>query len=209
MRQFVTPGEELPNDTQRNEYVMVSNGKAYSNILGFYDSDRKDIVPLEGLWKPRIGDSVIGVVERPTKPGIYNVKLTEFVQGLIITSKFDSGPSFEENDVIEATVADVERKRLAILERPRKLAVGQTIYVKPVRIPRIIGKSETMVSQISRLTGARIIIGRNGIIWLNGGNVALAIEAIKKVEREAHTSGLTEKIKSMLEAEVGLTSSHE
>ncbi|MCL5680172.1 MAG: hypothetical protein M1465_02440 [Candidatus Marsarchaeota archaeon] len=204
MRQFITPGEELPKEAKRNEYVAVYNGKAYSNIMGFYDTERKDIVPLEGMWKPRIGDSVIGVVERPTRAGIYNVMLTEFAQGLIITSKFDSGPSFAANDIIEATVADVERKRLAILERPRKLALGQTIYVKPVRIPRIIGKSETMVNQISRLTGSRIIIGRNGIIWLNGGDVALAIEAIKTVEREAHTSGLTERIKGMLEAEAGI-----
>ncbi len=201
MRQFVTPGEELPKDTRRNEYVMLQNGKAYSNILGFYDSDKKDVIPLEGMWKPRIGDNVIGVVEKPTKPGLYNVVLTEFVQGLIITSKFDSGPIFEANDIIEATVASVERKRLAILERPRKLALGQTLYVKPVRIPRIIGKSETMANQIARLTGSRIIIGRNGIIWINGGNTELAIKAIKTVESEAHTSGLTERIKSMLEAE--------
>ena len=201
MRQFVTPGEELPKDARRNEYVMLQNGKAYSNILGFYDSDKKDVIPLEGMWKPRIGDNVIGVVEKPSKPGLYNVALTEFVQGLIITSKFDSGPVFEANDIIEATVADVERKRLAILERPRKLALGQTLYVKPVRIPRIIGKSETMANQIARLTGSRIIIGRNGIIWINGGNTELAIKAIKTVESEAHTSGLTERIKSMLEAE--------
>ncbi|MCL4388153.1 hypothetical protein M1567_03310 [Candidatus Marsarchaeota archaeon] len=201
MRQFVTPGEELPKDTRRNEYVMLQNGKAYSNILGLYDSDKKDVIPLEGMWKPRIGDNVIGVVERPTKPGLYNVVLTEFVQGLIITSKFDSGPIFEANDIIEATVADVERKRLAILERPRKLALGQTLYVKPVRIPRIIGKSETMANQIARLTGSRIIIGRNGIIWINGGNTELAIKAIRTVETEAHTSGLTERIKAMLEEE--------
>ena len=104
MRQFVTPGEELPKDARRNEYVMLQNGKAYSNILGFYDSDKKDVIPLEGMWKPRIGDNVIGVVEKPSKPGLYNVALTEFVQGLIITSKFDSGPVFEANDIIEATV---------------------------------------------------------------------------------------------------------
>ena len=201
MRQFVTPGEELPKDTRRNEYVMLQDGKAYSNILGFYDSDKKDVIPLEGMWKPRIGDNVIGVVEKPNKPGLYNVVLTEFVQGLIITSKFDSGPIFEANDIIEATVADVERKRLAILERPRKLALGQTLYVKPVRIPRIIGNSETMANQIARLTGSRIIIGRNGIIWVNGGNTELAIKAIRTVESEAHTSGLTERIKAMLEAE--------
>ncbi|EQD65790.1 KH type 1 domain protein, partial [mine drainage metagenome] len=67
MRQFITPGEELPKEAKRNEYVAVYNGKAYSNIMGFYDTERKDIVPLEGMWKPRIGDSVIGVVERPTR----------------------------------------------------------------------------------------------------------------------------------------------
>ncbi|MCL4404870.1 MAG: KH domain-containing protein [Candidatus Marsarchaeota archaeon] len=201
MRQFVTPGEELPKETRRNEFVTFYSGKPYSNILGFYNEAKNEVVPLEGMWKPQVGDSVIGVIEKPSKPGIYNVVLSDFVQGLIIAGKYEDSYDFKANDLVEAVVASVERKRLAILERPRKLAIGHTIYVKPVRIPRIIGKGETMIGQISRLTGTRIIIGRNGIIWLSGGNMELALKAIKKVENEAHTSGLTERIKQMLEAE--------
>ncbi len=201
MRKLITPGEELPKEVKRNEYVVVSAGKAYSNILGFYDDERNVVVPLEGMWKPRIGDSVIGTVERPNKPGIYNVVLSDCVKGLIITSKFHEGDEFEANDIVEAVVSDVERKTTAILENPRKLALGSTIYVKPVRIPRVIGRSETMLNQISTLTGTHIVVGRNGLVWLNGGNKELAIKAIRIVEAEAHNSGLTERIKRMLEAE--------
>lgn len=202
MRQFVTPGEELPKEVRRGEYVMFSNSKAYSNILGFYDTDKETVVPLEGVWSPRVGDTIIGVVEKPTRPGIYNVVLSDFASGLIVVGKFDSGPEFEANDLIEAVVSSTERKKLAILENPRKLASGITITVKPVRIPRIIGRNETMIGQISRFTGTHIVIGRNGIIWLEGGDIKLAIKAIRTVESESGTSGLTERIKHMLENEL-------
>jgi exosome complex RNA-binding protein Rrp4 len=39
----------------------------------------------------------------------------------------------------------------------------------------------------------------NGLIWLKDGNIALATEALLKVEREAHLSGLTDTIKNFLE----------
>ncbi len=39
------------------------------------------------------------------------------------------------------------------------------------------------------------------MVWLKGGNIALATTAIRKIEDEAHTSGLTERIKNLLESQ--------
>ena len=39
----------------------------------------------------------------------------------------------------------------------------------------------------------------NGIIWLKGGDVELATKAIMRIQTEAHVSGLTDRIKEMLE----------
>ena len=64
----------------------------------------------------------------------------------------------------------------------------------------MIGKKNTMIDQIKALTKTDIIVGLNGVIWLRGGDIDLATDAIFKVEREAHTSGLTEVIKNYLES---------
>jgi exosome complex component RRP4 len=57
-----------------------------------------------------------------------------------------------------------------------------------------------MIDQIKSITKTDIVVGLNGMIWLRGGEAELATEAIFKVEREAHVSGLTESIRQYLEA---------
>jgi exosome complex RNA-binding protein Rrp4 len=44
-------------------------------------------------------------------------------------------------------------------------------------------------------------VGQNGVIWLDGEpeDVSLAVSAIRKVEDEAHTTGLTDKVRKFLE----------
>ncbi len=56
-----------------------------------------------------------------------------------------------------------------------------------------------MIRQIAEATGTHIVVGMNGLIWLKDGNITLATEALLKIEREAHLSGLTETIKNFLE----------
>jgi exosome complex component RRP4 len=72
---------------------------------------------------------------------------------------------------------------------------------KPTKVPRVIGKGNTMIDQIANLTKCRISVGMNGLVWLNDGDLRLAVSALRRIEREAHTSGLTEKIKKMLNGE--------
>lgn len=57
-----------------------------------------------------------------------------------------------------------------------------------------------MVSMIKEATGCDIVVGQNGIIWFSGepeGEV-LAVKAFKKIEEDAHLSGLTDKIAALL-----------
>ena len=82
---------------------------------------------------------------------------------------------------------------------PRVLKGGMILKIKPIKVPRVIGKKSTMVKQISDSTKSQIVVGVNGVIWIQGGNAALAIEAILRIEEEAHVGGLTERIKLMLE----------
>ena len=46
-----------------------------------------------------------------------------------------------------------------------------------------------------------VSVGQNGLIWVDGeaDDVKLALEGLQKIEAEAHTSGLTDRMKAWLE----------
>jgi exosome complex component RRP4 len=197
VKNIVVPGEMIAEQAVSLENAYVDNGRTYSKILGLYEQGSRLILPLEGAWRPRIGDMIIGVVTN-IKNSVYEVDLSFFIRSILIGSKYDSH-TYKLGDVLEATVRDVEDRRTIILEDPRILHGGSIIKVKASKVPRIIGKNDTMIGQISEATKTHVVIGMNGVVWLKGGNVELAADAIRKVEEEAHTSGLTERIKLMLE----------
>jgi len=79
------------------------------------------------------------------------------------------------------------------------------IDVTSSKVPRIIGKQGSMISLIKNATNCRIVVGQNGKVWISGddpGKEMIATEAILKIEQEAHTSGLTDKISAFLKENV-------
>jgi exosome complex component RRP4 len=58
-----------------------------------------------------------------------------------------------------------------------------------------------MISLIKRETGCHILLGQNGVVLISGKNLEdeqLAVIAIRKIENESHTSGLTDRVTEML-----------
>ena len=55
-----------------------------------------------------------------------------------------------------------------------------------------------MISLIKRQTGSNIVVGQNGIVWIQGGDENLATTVIKMVEMESHKEGLTDMIEKFL-----------
>jgi len=54
---------------------------------------------------------------------------------------------------------------------------------------------------VKKLTGCDIIVGKNGLIVINGPSPKsefAAMKAIEMIENEAHTSGLTERVEKYL-----------
>jgi exosome complex component RRP4 len=89
---------------------------------------------------------------------------------------------------------------------------GQTIEVTPTKIPRVIGKKGSMITTIKNETGCQIMIGQNGRIAITGKtpeDERLAIMAIRMIEQEAHTTGLTDRVTEMLRKEKGEKSNKE
>ncbi|MEM0504141.1 MAG: KH domain-containing protein, partial [Archaeoglobaceae archaeon] len=64
------------------------------------------------------------------------------------------------------------------------------------RVPRVIGKKGSMIKLIKSELDVQIVVGQNGLIWLNGDRkkVSLAEEVIYLIEEEAHTEGLTDRV---------------
>jgi exosome complex component RRP4 len=61
-----------------------------------------------------------------------------------------------------------------------------------------------MIKMLKTLTNCNIFVTQNGRIWIRGDNIAyerLLIDAIYKIEREAHTSGLTDRVQAYIENE--------
>ncbi len=197
MKEIVLPGDVVSDNPVRSPYTYIENGRTYSMVLGLCERNPLSIVPLESIWDPRIEDTVVGVVTS-VRNSVYEVDLRFHGRSIIIGGKFERF-SFKVGDVVEATIKDIEEKRTIILSYPKMLSGGTLISVKPAKIPRIIGRDNTMIRQIAESAGSNIVVGKNGLIWLKGGDIALATEVILRVQEEAHVSGLTERIKKMME----------
>jgi len=200
MKNIILPGALISETPIKMENTYLDNGKTFSKVIGLYDPEKKQIIPLEGNWLPKVNDIVVGIVTS-SKGSVYEVELFFFGRGLLIGGKFED-IKFKTGDVIEAKVKDIEDNKTVILWDARALRGGTLLSVKPTKVPRIVGRNNTMVEQIARITKSSIVVGTNGIIWLRGEFIGVATTAIKKIEREAHTEGLTDRIKNMLENEM-------
>jgi exosome complex RNA-binding protein Rrp4 len=196
MKQIVLPGDMILEKEERLPNTYTEDGKTYAYVSGLYDSATKRIVALEGNWTPRQGDVVIGIITNAGRKGMYSLDLSHFMTGMII-DKFTK-LELHKGEVVEAEVDRIENRRIVHLVRPRTLKDGVIITIGPTKVHRVIGKGNTMIKQICDATRSTIVVGENGMIWIKGGNVELATEAILEVERSAHISGLTEMIKNML-----------
>lgn len=195
MKKIVIPGEILADKPLRLDHSIVEDGKTCSTVMGLFDDQTSSLIPLEGLWYPQPGEKVIGIVEE-ARLNTDNVALNAPYKGLII-SKF-SEANIVNGDIVEATVKELDKTGTIVLIRPRVLYGGKVLAVKPSKVPRILGKGDTMVKQIAEGTKSSLSVGMNGLIWVKGGDSDLATNAILRIQEESHVAGLTERIAKML-----------
>jgi len=195
--------------TYRNGEKIVANRLGLASI----DGRTIKLIPLSGRYIPKTGDTVICKVIDVSFSGwrldtnsAYSAMLSmkdatsEFIQrGANLTQFYDLG------DYIVCKIVNVTSQKLidVTMKGPglRKLKGGRIIEVDSNKVPRIIGKMGSMVIMIKDATKCNIVVGQNGLIWIEGEpmNELLAIQTIRKIEKESHMSGLTDKIKEYLE----------
>ncbi len=216
-RQLVVPGDLLARGKYiAGENVFKEGDRLYASRVGLVDFENQAIhvIPIEGCYMPRVNDLVVGKV---TGVGLseWTVDINSPYKGILFTSEatdrhFDPCKNkltdiLDVGDVIIAKVLEFDRTmdpRITIKGRGLgKVTSGYIVKVTPTKIPRLIGKRGSMIKIVKNGTGCQITIGQNGYVLIRGKKVedeALAVKAIRMIEREAHTSGLTDRINEFI-----------
>lgn len=213
-REIVIPSQLL-GDAEKfkaGSGTFVEKGKIYSQTLGILSkkSGFINVTPLKGRYAPKVDDFVIGIVEEPLS-SIWLVDIKGPYPALLHVNEVPWDVEFNETekylnkgDCIMAKVYQVNlEKKVQITLNDRnlyKIKGGHIIDVEPSKVPRIIGKKGSMISLLKKYTRCRMFIGQNGRIWVDGDEdgIAKVVKAVKKIQKEALSYGLTDKIEKML-----------
>ncbi len=213
-RQIVVPGELLDDSGQMrpgpNTYKEGDSIFAARLGIRVESGDHVGVTGLTGRYAPQRGDMIIATVVEAGPSNWYLTVGASHDVGLHVNDvpwRVEFGETTKYLAVGDTVllkvyhVDDLGKVQVSMKDRAcRKLTGGVTVDVAPSKIPRVIGRQGTMITMIKNVTDTRIFVGQNGVIWLDGepADVALAMAAIRKVEDEAHSAGLTERIKAFL-----------
>ncbi|SFL48716.1 exosome complex component RRP4 [Methanobrevibacter olleyae] len=211
-KDLVVPGELLAEDDYYSgRGTFEDDGKICSKLLGLISLRNKKIsvIPLKSKYLPKKGDVVIGKID-DVRFSMWGVDINSPYSGILPASevfgreKKELSRVFNIGDVLFLRIVDVDEvKKVKLGLKGRgmgKFKGGVIIDIAPTKVPRLIGKKGSMINMIKDKTGCKIIVGQNGLVWIKGNEDMEQIvkNIIKLIEREAHTSGLTDRVKNKL-----------
>jgi exosome complex component RRP4 len=215
-RALVIPGDVLYEGRIRTgDNTYRHQGKVSTTRIGLvnYGNNMVSVIALEAGFNPLTGDLIIGeVVDIELGKWIVDIDASKYAN-LNVPDAIDAPFRSDINmpnildigDTVVAKIVDLDRRKtpiLSILGRSLgKVDRGFIVRLTPSKIPRLIGKKGSMVNMILKATGCDITIGQNGRILINGKTreqEAIAVSTIKKIDNEAHISGLTNRVQEYL-----------
>jgi len=218
VREVVVPGELLAISSKKAGIGTYSEGgKIFASQLGIKTvrPDSISVVPLAGQYIPVTGDLVVGkIVDVGASNWLVDIN-SPYPSPLHVNEvpwrvEFGETRKFMSvGDIVLLMIVGVdETKRIRVSMQEhglRKLTGGTVMEVSPSKVPRVIGKNGSMIQMLKNMTNCRIYVGQNGRIWIDGelDSIVRAVQAIKMIEDEAHSQGLTEKVKALLERSSG------
>lgn len=212
-REIVVPGDLLAiSGKKAGPGTYSEGGKIFASQLGIKTvrQDSISVVPLSGQYIPVRGDLVVGkIVDIGASNWLVDIN-SPYPAPLHVNEvpwrvEFgETGKFMTVGDIVLIKVVGVDEvKRIQVSMQDhglRKLTGGMVMEVSPSKVPRVIGKNGSMIQMLKNETGCRIYVGQNGRIWIDGelDNIVRAVQAIKMIEEESHSLGLTEKVKELL-----------
>jgi len=220
-KDIVVPGEILAEgmDNLPGTGTYREGENIHAGQLGLVSINGRAIklISLSGVYQPKVDDTIIGKVIDVTMFGwrldtncAYSAMLSmKEASSDFIPKGADLNKYFSLGEYVVCKITQVTSQKLVDISAKgpglHKLRGGRVIKVNTNKVPRIIGKQGSMVSMIKQATGCKIIVGQNGLVWLEGEpkSELITVRAIKKIEDESHLSGLTDRVKVFLEKETG------
>ncbi len=225
-RSIVVPGDVLAegDDVEADSlYIERVGNRFIASITGLFQVEERDgktrisIVPLEGVYIPKPGDIVIGLV-RDIGITHWDVDIASPYKGVLTVQEVLDRPFnpatdslkryLDVGDYIVAKVLAFDRARDPLLtikgEGLGRISEGVIVEIKPSRVPRVIGKKGSMVNMLMKETGCNILVGQNGRILVRCPNKDLeeiVVLSLRKIEAEAHLTGLTESVRAFIREE--------
>lgn len=211
-KEMVIPGDVLADDEYHSgRGTFKEDGKICSSLVGLVAvRDKKiSVIPLQSKYIPKRGDVVIGEIT-DIRFSMWNLDINSPYSGILPASdvfgkeKRDLNRTFDVGDVLFLRVVDVDEvKKVKLGLKGRglgKFRDGILIYITPTKVPRLIGKKGSMINMIKDETKCEVVVGQNGVVWVKGEPTMerVAEKVINMIEEQAHTSGLTDRVRNML-----------
>ena len=215
-KDLVIPGEVLAEDDfYSGRGTFKEDGKICSSLMGLVSLRNKKIsvIPLKSKYVPKKGDVVIGKIN-DVRFSMWGVDINSPYEGILPSSevfgrdKKSLNKVFDVGDVLFLRVVDVDEVKKAKLglkgRGMGKFKGGIIVEIAPTKVPRLIGKKGSMINMIKNKTGCKIVVGQNGLVWVRGDSDMERItrDIIHVIEEQAHTSGLTNRIRDKLYLEI-------
>ncbi|MFH0906110.1 MAG: KH domain-containing protein [archaeon] len=201
MRQIVVPGDLLTTERKKlGENVYFENNAVYSSVLGILASNETSVsvIALNGVYVPQIGDGILALVKSENSLG-YALELNSvtdsFIPKSILTKPLKIGT------VLFVRIKNINSNDSIELDNINVLPDGNIIKVSSVKVPRLIGKNDSMLNILKNYTECNIVIGKNGFIWYSGKSTQLLEKAINLIINNSQKSNLTDSIQGYLEKE--------
>jgi exosome complex component RRP4 len=217
-RKYVLPGDVI---VENNPHVKPSmnvvkiDDRIHATRVGIAEVSQNTVkvIPLSGIYIPRVGDFVIGkIIDYSSLAWTVDINscfmgylLAQEVFGREFTPSRDELTSkFNLGDVVACRIVNFDRTRdplLTVADKDLgKIGDGELVRISPTRVPRLIGKRGSMIQMIEQLTRCKVIVGQNGVIVVSGDRDArsIAVKAIMLIDEEMHTGNITQRVKELL-----------
>lgn len=216
-RRIVLPGELLvEGDYQPGLNVFKYGVGLYASKIGVLSVVKQtvSVIALHGVYEPKVGDVVIGkIIDVGTFSWTVDIKspytavlnASDYFKGRFNPVRDSLIKILKPGDMIIAQIADFDRTKNPVLtvQGPGLGGItrGVIVELSPSKIPRLIGRKGSMINMLKKEGNCHITIGKNGLIHIVGEkpeDEELVAQAIRKIEKEAHTTGLTDRIMKLM-----------
>lgn len=195
MKKIIVPGDRIADKEVSIPNTYFEEGATYAEVIGVLDETGRYIA-LETKYAPIAEDVVVGIVVGLKGPGyMVDVKLPNygFIPSRDLRGRLNVG------DMIIGKIKMIRDSRDVDIYDIKKLPMGKLVEFPNAKIARLIGKKSSMINLITDAIQGELVVGTNGYIWVSEqANIPLFTKALDFVRKNAHTSGLTDKMTELL-----------